>query len=124
MKGLARAGLNELVFVKRLDRGAMMPRVVGSRFPRNLIRRLENENFPLSTLEALRDVRHFLDRVETRAIWLAHEQGASLADIADALGMSRQGVHYRLQQMDRGKAGAQLILRLPDEEPAEEPTAH
>jgi hypothetical protein len=81
-----------------------------SKFPRNAIRWLENTNSPLLTLVAVRSVRDHLDLVEAWAIRRAHEQGASLADIAAALGMSRQGVHYRLHHAPEEKSPDLLDL--------------
>jgi DNA-directed RNA polymerase specialized sigma24 family protein len=67
---------------------------------RSALRKLENvEAFPLIALQALREVRSELDDLEAKAILRARELGASLEDIADAMGITRQGVSYRLKQL-------------------------
>ena len=67
---------------------------------RSLVRKLENiEAFPLIGLQAIRELRADLDSAESEAILRARELGASLEDIADAMGITRQGVSYRLKQL-------------------------
>lgn len=72
-------------------------------FPRRLIRRVENENFPLIALTAVREIREYLDEVEDRAIRKARELGASAEDVADALGITRQGAYYKIRQLEEQK---------------------
>ena len=72
------------------------------RFPRQLIRRVEGrETFPLVALGALGELRAHLDEVEAEAILRAKELGASAEDIAQALGITRQGAYYKLKQLER-----------------------
>jgi hypothetical protein len=78
---------------------------------RSDLRKLENaETFPLVALQTIREVRSKIDEIEGRAILRARELGASLEDIADAMGITRQGVAYRikqLKQLTNGHADAQ-----------------
>ena len=67
---------------------------------RGVLRKLENAHaFPLIALQAVQEVRRELDELEATAILRARELGASLEDIADAMGITRQGVSYRLKQL-------------------------
>lgn len=88
------------------------------RFPRQLIRKIENPNFPLVALQSVRDLRRYLDRVEVDAIRKARELGAGAEDIADALGITRQGAYYKLKQInDEVKPGNEDIsVTLPEAE--------
>jgi hypothetical protein len=71
------------------------------KFPRRLIRRIEGRGtFPLIALGALLELRAHLDRVEAEAILQARELGASAEDIAEALGITRQGAYYKLKQLE------------------------
>jgi hypothetical protein len=81
----------------------MLRRMTDSR--RALLRKLENaEAFPLVALQALRELRADLDRVEAQTLLRARELGASLEDIAEALEITRQGVSYRLKALaDTGR---------------------
>jgi hypothetical protein len=68
--------------------------------PRSLIRRIENvEAFPLVSLRAAQALQEWLDDMEAAGLRRAREMGASLEDIADALGITRQGVSYRLHTL-------------------------
>lgn len=70
---------------------------------RSAIRKVESADaFPLVALQALRELRTELDERETEAIRRARELGASLEDIADAMGITRQGVAYRIKAMNGG----------------------
>ena len=74
----------------------MLRRMTDTR--RALIRKIENvEAFPMIALQALRELRADLDSVEAAAIIRARELGASLEDIADVMGITRQGVAYKLK---------------------------
>jgi hypothetical protein len=69
------------------------------KLPRGITRKLEqHREFPLSALEAVTEARRVLDEVECEAIACARERGATLEDIAETLGVSRQAVHYKLQR--------------------------
>ena len=84
---------------------------------RHLVRKLENvETFPLIALQALHELRPELDRVEARAIVRARELGASLEDIAEAMGITRQGVAYRLRTIGERGGADEPIVEVPDAE--------
>jgi hypothetical protein len=91
--------------------------MVADAFPRRLIRKVENENFPLIGLTAIREIREYLDRAEERALRTAREMGASADDIADALGITRQGAYYKLKTLegDEDEAGEETTeIVVPD----------
>lgn len=68
---------------------------------RDLIRKLENADaFPLIALQALRELEAELHSIQGDAIRRARDLGASLEDIADAMGITRQGVAYRLKSLN------------------------
>jgi hypothetical protein len=70
---------------------------------RSLIRKLEHiESFPLIGLQAVRELRDDLAEVEAEAILRAREMGASLEDIAESMGLTRQGVAYRVRVLSQG----------------------
>jgi hypothetical protein len=56
-------------------------------------------NLPLLALAAVRDLRGYLDLVEADALRRAKELGASADDIAEALGITRQGTYYKLRNL-------------------------
>jgi hypothetical protein len=65
---------------------------------RDLARKLDHaEAFPLIALQGIRDLRLHLDAVEAEAIRRARDLGASYADIADALQITRQGAAYKVR---------------------------
>ena len=90
------------------------------------LRKLENaETFPLIALQSIREARAAIDEIETLAILRARELGASLEDIADAMGITRQGVAYRLKQLAKEHAprgddvlgvAADQVVAIPDVE--------
>lgn len=92
---------------------------------RSALRRVENaEAFPLVALQALRELRGEFEHRENDAIRRARELGASLEDIADAMGITRQGVAYRLKTMNgNGDETADDVVEIPDDavEPRVEP---
>ena len=98
----------------------MLRRMTDAR--RALLRKLEHANvFPLVALQALRELRTDLDALEAEAMVRARELGASLEDIAEALGITRQGVSYRLKVLaeaghdDDAPAGDEIVdVREPD----------
>ena len=75
--------------------------------------------FPLTVLRAAREIRCYLDTVESEATQRAREAGASLADIAEALGKSRQAIHHRLR-VERSFEGGGRVVSLPELEQSEE----
>jgi hypothetical protein len=98
---------------------------VTEKFPRRLIRKLEGrETFPLVALSALPDLRAHLDEVEAESILRARELGASAEDIAQALGITRQGAYYKMKQLERagraavsgGGGDEDIIVTLPETE--------
>jgi hypothetical protein len=67
---------------------------------RNALRKLEHaQAFPLIALQAIREIRSDLDELEAESIVRARELGASLEDVAEAMGITRQGVSYRLKHL-------------------------
>jgi transposase-like protein len=92
---------------------------------RRLLDRTENTEFPLLALEAVRDLRRYLTAVEREAISDARTGGASVQEIADALGITRQAVYYKLSQPpaagteepDEGSGGPDIV-EIPDVEPS------
>lgn len=63
---------------------------------RDLTRRVENyEPFPLTALEAIAAIRRHLADFEFAAIEAARQRGATWSDVAEALGISRQGAQVR-----------------------------
>ena len=55
----------------------------------------------MRSLEAVRDLRRYLTEVERQAVDEARARGASAQDIADALGVTRQAVYYKIGQSPR-----------------------
>ena len=67
---------------------------------RELVRKAEShEHFPLSALEAINAVRRHLRLLEFTAMSTARDKGASWADIAKAVGVSRQAVQVRFTKL-------------------------
>jgi hypothetical protein len=95
---------------------------------RSLIRKVENaDTFPLVALQAIRELRAQLEGAENAAIRRARELGASLEDIAEAMGITRQGVAYRLKVMsgqpDAENADETAVVDLTEAESKEESEA-
>ena len=89
---------------------------------RNALRRVENaETFPLAALQALRELRSQLDQAENDAILRARELGASLEDVAQAMGITRQGVAYRLKTIQARAAARDHVVDLADAEEENRP---
>ena len=70
-------------------------------FPRHVVRRFDNLNFPLALLEGVHELRTYLDEVETEAVSKAIELGAGAPEIAEALGLSRQGAYYKIRAIQK-----------------------
>jgi hypothetical protein len=66
-------------------------------FPRSLLRRAANSELALGSLEAIAEIRRQLDRLEEEAVLSAREKGATVDDIASALGLTTQAIYYRLR---------------------------
>ena len=75
--------------------------MVAEGFPRQTIRKIENMNFPLIALEAMRELGEYLDEAQAEALVRARDLGASAEDIAKALGITRQGAYYKLKVLER-----------------------
>ena len=90
---------------------------------RSALRKVENaETFPLAALQALKDLRSQLDHAENDAILRARELGASLEDIAEAMGITRQGVAYRIKAIHaRETVEPEQVVDLTDAEEQNRP---
>ena len=90
---------------------------------RSLIRKIESENFPLIAIQAIQELRKQLDEAEAEAILKAREMGASAEDIAEVLGITRQGAYYRLKTLEHERAeegtGEDHVVVIPEEHPAD-----
>jgi hypothetical protein len=72
---------------------------------RDLVRRVQNyEPFPLSALEAVAAVRRHLSDFEFAAMVAARELGATWSEVAEALGISRQGAQVKFAKQRSEKA--------------------
>jgi hypothetical protein len=65
--------------------------------PRSLLRRAENTELSLGSLEAIAEIRAYLDELEKLAMVSAREKGATVEDIADALKLTPQAIYYRFR---------------------------
>lgn len=69
---------------------------------RGCFRKLQQrDRFPLIALQSMRDVRAYLDGVEAEAFSTALAAGARVDDIAEALGVTRQAIYYRLKAQQK-----------------------
>jgi predicted transcriptional regulator len=58
---------------------------------------------PMVALQGVGVIRAYLNEVEKGALPLALENGATSTEIAEALGITRQAVHYKVRKLkDRG----------------------
>ena len=74
---------------------------------------MENADaFPLAALQAVQELRAELEAAENAAILRARELGASLEDVADVMGMTRQGVAYRLKALRTHQAESDEVVDL------------
>jgi len=76
-----------------------------TRFPRGLSGRIEQDDLPIQGLEAIRQLRSYLDDRELCMVLRARELGATTTQIADALGLTRQAMHNRLRAINEGRRG-------------------
>jgi DNA invertase Pin-like site-specific DNA recombinase len=74
--------------------------MVRERTPRSLLHKLETTRIPLEELKAIRGLRNYLDLREAESLIKARRLGCSVSEIADALGMTRQGVYNKLRQAE------------------------
>lgn len=75
-----------------------------------LIKRAENRELPLQGLRAVSELRAELDALLKAHVMTAREKGASWAEIAEALGVSRQALQQKM------RAANTKTLRIPDSE--------
>jgi AcrR family transcriptional regulator len=68
-----------------------------STLARSLIRRAENTELSLVSLEAIAEIRERLYQLEADALKSAREKGATMQDIAEALRLTPQAIYYRLR---------------------------
>jgi hypothetical protein len=66
-------------------------------FPRTLLRRAQNAELALGSLEAIAELRARLDRLEDEAVLSARAKGATVEDIAGAMHLTPQAIYYRLR---------------------------
>ena len=64
---------------------------------RALLKRAENVELSLGSLEAISEIRAYLDELEKLSMASAREKGATVEDIAEALGLTPQAIYYRLR---------------------------
>ena len=82
----------------------------------SLLRRAENTELSLGSLEAIAAIRARLDLLEKAAMLSAREKGATNEDIAEALGLTPQAIYYRFRQMrddDGAQAGTPTAAERP-----------
>jgi DNA invertase Pin-like site-specific DNA recombinase len=73
---------------------------------RSLIRRAENTELSLVSLEAILEIRLRLDALEAEAIRSARDKGATVEDIAEVMGLTPQAIYHRLRNGgERAKRG-------------------
>jgi transcriptional regulator with PAS, ATPase and Fis domain len=84
-------------------------------------RKLERrETFPLVALQGIGELRRYLNAVEADVLRRARDMGASAEDIAEALGITRQGAYYKLRNLDhRPGMGSAGTTRRPRPESAQ-----
>jgi DNA-binding CsgD family transcriptional regulator len=77
-----------------------------------LIRKIESEDLPVQALQAIQQLRAYLDDREATNLLKARELGASSTDIAEALGITRQGVYNKLRSLE--PARHEEAIAIPD----------
>ena len=63
------------------------------------IRPDKTDAFPLRALHGIRVLRDYLEELEPRCIERSLDLGASVEDVADALGITKQGVYYKIRRI-------------------------
>jgi hypothetical protein len=74
----------------------------------SLLRRAENTELSLGSLEAIAAIRARLDLLENEAMLSARDKGATMEDIAEALRLTPQAIYYRFRHM-RDDDGQQVV---------------
>ena len=69
----------------------------------SILRRAENTELSLGSLEAIAAIRARLEVLERAAMISAREKGATMEDIAEALGLTPQAIYYRFRNMRDGR---------------------
>ena len=64
---------------------------------RALIRRAENTELSLVSLEAIAQIRQRLNELEAEAVRSARQKGATVDDIAEAMNLTPQAIYHRLR---------------------------
>jgi hypothetical protein len=71
------------------------------KFPRESVKKVDGprvESMPLIALQGIGAIREHLDAAERVAIPSAIAKGATVEEIALALGITRQGAHYKIRK--------------------------
>lgn len=90
-------------------------------FPQHVISRVESLETPLAALEAVAELRRYLSQIEEEAILRARDLGSSPEQIARALGITRQGVLYKLRHIEARREEEGRVIEIPDLESPREP---
>jgi DNA invertase Pin-like site-specific DNA recombinase len=93
--------------------------VIAPHFPRTLIRPLESRDLPLQTLGAIRELRAYLAELEGATLLKARELGASPADIARELGVSRQAIYNKLRAIQERSREEPVVIPDLEGEPTD-----
>jgi predicted transcriptional regulator len=64
---------------------------------RALLRRAENTELTLGSLKAISEIRAWLDQWELQAMMTARDKGATMEDIAEALGLTTTAIYHRFR---------------------------
>jgi hypothetical protein len=83
------------------------------RLSSSLLRRAENTELSLGSLEAIAAVRARLDELEPVAMLSARDKGATLEDIAEALRLTPQAIYYRFRNRRDGDQAVALSATEP-----------
>lgn len=86
------------------------PPVPGPRITRSLFQKIESEDLPVQALQAIHKLRAYLDNREATHLLKARELGASSTDIAEALGITRQGVYNKLRSLERARQEEPIVI--------------
>jgi hypothetical protein len=92
----------------------------GPTVSRSLLRRAENTELSLGSLEAISEIRECLGELEKLAMISARDKGATVEDIAAALRLTPQAIYYRFRH-ERANPKTPGAPKLP--EPALGPEA-